>query len=210
MQDIIRNFVENGIDKEPRKMRSSLFLANFFPLIGVLYGVLLGNLFIAFSAVIIFLLLGSYILIIVFTRNVSIYNTIKANICFNMCTACCYFLFAMILYAMYSGINSKLLLLFLPELLIMLITIVLVKQSLKKVNAKSHIKRNISIGSVAGITAVITFFALKRFNVNIEQSVALIIGTVLLMLLSSVFVILMTISVMKLHYIRKYNIAFDG
>ena len=105
MQDNIKVFIENGLEEEPRKLRSSLLLVNFFPMIGVAYGLLLGNVYRVFSALIVFSITISFIQILVLTKKNTKMRVIKADICFNFFTATNYLLFAMILQTMYNKVH---------------------------------------------------------------------------------------------------------
>ena len=207
MQDNIRVFVENGLEEEPRKMRSSLFLVNFFPMLGVAYGLLLGNVYRVFSALIVFSITIAFILIFVLTKKNTKIRVIKADICFNLFTAINYLLFAMILHAMYNKVHFNLLLLFLPLIFVATLTILLTVKFVKNKVATASKNRNVSIGAISGTTTIATYLILKRINVNIEQNTALLIGTVLLVILSSLFVALGVISVVKLYYINKLHIT---
>ena len=83
-----------------------------------------------------------------------------------------------------------------------------VKVLTKKVAAVSK-NKNASIGAISGATTIVTYLILKRINVNMEQKAALLIGTVLLVILSSLFVALGVISAAKLYYINKLHITLS-
>lgn len=209
MKDNIRGFIEKNLEKEPRKMCSSLFLVNFFPMLGVAFGLILGGIYRVFSVLITFLICISFVLLAILTKKHNVIRTIKASMCFNMSTAVNYLLFAMILYSMYNKLQFSLILLSFPLVLVALLTTLCTVHFLKKGGATPSKRKKDSIASIAGATFAVTYLILKRSNIHIEQNLALLIGTVLLILMSSLFIALGVLDVIKLYYIKKFNITFE-
>lgn len=211
MQDNINIFIEKGIDNEPRKMRSSLFLANFFPLLGIAYGLILGSFYRAFSVMIGFSIVVAFIIIVFLTKNTNAISTIKATMCFYISTSINYLLFAMIMFSMHNNkVHLSILFLLIPGVLVAIFTIILTSQIIKKRDVKARKQRNVSIGTIAGVTTVSTYFMLKKLNVDVEQSIALLICTLLLMVLSCLFVAMACINAIKLYYIKKDRLTIKS
>ncbi|GEM_PF-5703585 len=209
MEDSIRVFIENTLDKEPRKMRLNLFLVNFFPIISIVCGIILGHVYKVFSAVIAFSIFFSFILIVILTKKYTVIRTIKSSICLNVFTAINYLLFAMILYSMYNKVQLSLILLSLPLILVATLTILFTLKYIKKEKATSTKSKNGSLAYISGSISIATYIILKKLNVAMDQNVALLLCSALLILLSSVFVILGVFDAIKLYYIKKLHIAFD-
>lgn len=206
MQDNIRSFVEKGLDNEPRKMRSNLFLINFFPLLGIAYGLILGGLYLNFSLMIGFSIVLAFVFIVFLTKKSKLVNTIVASICLYASTAINYLLFAMIMFCMNNNVYLKILFLLVPGIIVSIFTFLFVPQVIKKTNDKVRRQRNISIGTISGVTTVSTFLLLKYLNVDVEQSVALLICMWLLVILSCLFVVMACYNVIKYYYIKKHHI----
>ena len=64
MKDNIRAFIENGLEKN-QKMRSSLLLVNFFPMMGIAYGLILGGTYRILSALIMSSILVAFALVVI-------------------------------------------------------------------------------------------------------------------------------------------------
>ena len=208
MQDNIKAFIERGLDSEPKKLRSSLFLVNFFPLLGIAYGLILKGFYLVFSLMIGLSIVTAFVLIVFLTRKNKAINTIVANICLYISTTINYLLFAMITYSMDDEVHLSMLFLLIPEIVVAVFTFSIIPRIIKKQNGKSPKQRNISIGTVSGITAVSTYVLLKRLNVDIAQNTALLICTWLLVILSCLFVVMACYNVIKYYYSKKHHI--DG
>lgn len=206
MQDNIRSFIEKGLDSEPRKMRSSLFLINFFPLLGIAYGLILKGLYMKFSLMIGFFIVMAFVFIVFLTKKKNAVNTIVASICLYTSTAINYLLFAMIMLFMNNNVYLKALFLLIPGIIVAIFTLLFIPQVIKKQNEKVRKQRKISIGTISGITTVSTFLLLKYLNVDIEQSIALLICMWLLVILSCLFVVMACWNVIKYYYIKKHHI----
>lgn len=206
MKDNIIDFIERGLGKDPKKMRLSLFLVNFFPMLGIAYGLLLGGVYRVFSVLIALSIFISFGLVVILTKNHTVINTIKASMCFNVFTAINYLLFAMTLYSMYNRVQFNIILLSLPLVLVALLTTLFTVNFLKKKKATSSKSKRNSIVSIVGATFAISYLTLKKANMDIKQNIALMIGSALLILLSSLFVVLGVLDAIKLYYIKKLHI----
>lgn len=185
MKDKIETFIENGLFKEsPKKMRSQIIAVNFFPIIGIMYGLILGGLYFAISCAIAISATIEYIYIVIITRREDKKSIIKAQACVSTSVCINYLLFAILLYSMHSGFNLGVCTLFIPPICIIVLTFLFLYKFFKKdsIQKKAILHKG---GILSGSVAIFTYISLKIWNVSIDHDLALILGIIGLVIISS-------------------------
>jgi len=204
VKDNIEKFIQNGLYENPKKMRKEIFLINFIPIGGIIAGIIFNNQYIVFSILITLILLISFISTIIFTKNVTIANTVKTGIFINIPTACNYLLLSMFMYTRLWGFNLGIFLLLIPLGYVSKLTINRINKNIE--NKKYKYVKIVKIASASlfytgGVGSV--YYILKSLDLSISQDVVTLLLMIFSLLFSTLFVLLGTCDIVKLYYIKK-------
>lgn len=205
MKDKKEGFVESSLDIEsPKKMRSQILALNFFPIIGISFGLILGGQYLTISCIIVLSLITEYIYVVAKTKNNNKKSIIRAQLCVSTSVCINNLLLAILLYGMYSGFSWKIAILFIPPFLTTIFTLLLSHNSKRKENYEDKKKVNLNnVKTLAGSTTIFTYTFLKTRDISIEQNTALMLVIIAVLIFSSLGALGIVVDYTKIYHLNE-------